>query len=388
MKLGIDARLFCKHTGIGRYTRSLCVEYYKAQRCRDHPLILLTDRPFPPPSPQDINPSSGQTLKPWTACVRPVIADCRRRMLWTHRHVPSLLRQHDLDVYHAVCNFELPWRKVCRYVVTIHDLVPLFFPKSVPRKHVLFFRLFMKHAAHTADLIITDSEHSKRDIVRYLHVSEKKIRVIYLGYDPPKQQVCDPQKVSALLKGYGICKPYLLFVGAIEPKKNLERLVKAFHMFREHDREGTDLQLVLAGGESWMSEGLYRTVRELNLDQHVIFTGVVPDAELPLFYHEAEAFVFPSIYEGFGLPVLEAMSHRIPVITSNVSSLPEIVGAAGYLVDPQQPASICDGMLHVLSDRAKREEMIRRGVEQAQKFSWKTCAEKTWQVYLDAMALS
>jgi glycosyltransferase involved in cell wall biosynthesis len=388
MKLGLDARLFYNNTGIGRYTRSLFFEYHKAERFEDHPLVLLSDTHLSAPSSPNFAPLDGQARDAWPEHVKQITADCRRRILWTNWHVPPLLRQHDVDVYHAVCNFELPLRKVCRYVVTIHDLVPLFFSKSVPKKHLLFFRLFMKRAAHTADLIITDSEHSKQDIVQHLRVPEEKIRVIYLGYDPPQEKAIEPQKAQNILKRYGVRTPYLLFVGAIEPKKNLERVVEAFRIVRERYAQDKELQLVLVGGESWMSDALYRKVSALKRDQQVLLTGFVPDAELPAFYQEAEVFVFPSLYEGFGLPVLEAMSYGTPVVTSNVSSLPEIAGDAAILTDPQQADSISDGIARVLMDRSKREDMKRLGKRQAQKFSWKKCAEETWQVYLDAMTLS
>ncbi len=388
MNLGLDARLFYNNTGIGRYTRSLFFEYRKAHAFQEHSLFLLSDVPLPVPSRQNASKIDGQTREAWPEHVQVVTAACHRRILWTNWYVPPLLRKHAIDVYHGVCNFELPLRKVCRYVVTIHDLVPLFFPELVPRKHVLFFRMFMKRVAHTADLIITDSEHSKQDIVRHLRVPEEKIRVIYLGYDPPQRKTLAPQKAQDLLKRYGITKPYLLFVGVIEPKKNLERLVEAFDMLRGRHAVGKDVQLVLAGGKGWLSDALYRKVTELKLEQRVIFTGFVPDEELSLLYKEAEVFVFPSIYEGFGLPVLEAMSYGTPVVTSNVSSLPEIAGDAGILVDPYQSADICEGMLRVLSDRSKREEMIRLGDRQVRKFSWRKSAEETWQVYRDVMHLA
>ena len=389
MKLGIDARLFYNNTGIGRYTRSLFFEYRNAQRFQEHSLFLLGDTPLSVPSKQPPPfAGTGLTQEDRPEQVQAVTAACKQRILWTNWCVPPLLREHEVDVYHGVCNFELPLRKVCRYVVTIHDLVPLFFPKSVPKKHLLFFRIFMKRVAHTADLIVTDSEHSKHDIIRHLRVPEEKIRVIYLGYDPPQKQDHDPQRAQALLRTFGITKPYLLFVGAIEPKKNLERLVEAFQMLRAKYARGNELQLVLAGGESWLAAGLHRKVRELQLERQVIFTGFVPDEDLAVLYKKAETFVFPSIYEGFGLPVLEAMSCGTPVVTSNVSSLPEIAGDAGMLVDPYHPKSICEGILRVLEDRSKREEMIRFGDRQAQRFSWRKSAEKTWQVYEEAMRMA
>ena len=369
MNIGIDARLLCNGTGIGRYTRSLFFALARRQSQTDT-YFLLFDRDYPP----------GQ-IPALPSNFRALTAHCQTRMLWTNWHVPRLLRQHGIEVYHGVCNFELPVRKACRYVVTIHDLVPLFFPKLVPKKHRLFFELFMKRAAHTADLIITDSEHSKQDIVRYLNVPAEKIRVIYLGYEPSVPHGDDPPRLAAILKRYGISQPYLLFVGVIEPKKNLARLLEAFALLRQETSVGKELQLVLAGGKGWFSDHLLPKVQELRLTEQVIFTGFVPEADLPDLYRGAEVFVFPSIYEGFGLPVVEAMAHGVPVVTSNGSSLPEIAGDAGILVDPHDPAAICAGIAEVLRHPGKKDRMRRAGLQRAQQFTWQQTAAATYQVY-------
>ena len=373
MNLGIDARLFHEQTGIGRYTRSLFAEYAHSNFSPQDHIFLFYDKPFPLLEADELPDN-----------VYIVTAPCKRRIVWTNWFLPPLLRHHQIDVYHGVCNFELPLKKVCQYVVTIHDLVPLFFPELVPKKHLLFFRLFMKRVAHTADVIITDSEHSKQDIVRHLQIPEEKIRVIYLGYTPPRAFDDVQNKLSSVLYRYHISRPYLLFVGVIEPKKNLERLVDAFVMLRKTYARGQELQLVLAGGKGWFSEQLYRKVQELNLGEYVLFTGFVPDEDLPFLYHGAEVFVFPSIYEGFGLPVIEAMSYGTPVVTSTASSLPEIAGNAGILVNPLDPDDILQGILAVLTDNVKRDDMRAAGPLQAQKFSWKDTAEQTYHVYQEA----
>jgi glycosyltransferase involved in cell wall biosynthesis len=369
MNLGIDARLLYNATGIGRYTRSLFFQLTRSLPSGDT-CSLLTDR----------DESSRPDAVGLPLHFKFITAACPTRILWTNWHVPRMLRQYAIDVYHGVCNFELPVRKVCRYVVTIHDLVPLFFPQLVPKKHLLFFQLFMKRAAHTADLIITDSEHSKQDIVRHLYVPAEKIRVIYLGYDPPVQRP-DSQQAAAILMRYNITAPYLLFVGVIEPKKNLERLVEAFALLRQDAALSKDLQLVIAGGTGWLSNQLYQKVHNLHLENQIRFTGYVPDADLPALYANAEVFVFPSIYEGFGLPVIEAMSYGVPVVTANVSSLPELAGNAGMLVDPLRPEAIAEGIAAVLTNPQQRARMQHAGPLQAQQFSWQRTAAETYKVY-------
>lgn len=372
MNVGIDARLLRNTTGIGRYTRSLVLEYTQREEFQNDQFVLFADAPLYPEQ------------QPIPDNVEVVISGCQHRILWTNWYLPPLLQRRKIDVYHGVCNFELPIRKVCRYVVTIHDLVPLFFPELVPKKHLLFFRLFMKRAAHTADLIITDSEHSKKDIIQHLNVPEEKIRVIYLGYQQQYHRIQAQQKISEILARYRICQPYLLFVGVIEPKKNLERLVEAYRLLQKDAAIPKDTQLVIAGGEGWFSERLYQKVKDCKLDQHIVFPGYIPDEHLPALYSGAELFVFPSLYEGFGLPVLEAMSYGTPVVTSNVSSLPEIAGDAGFLIDPGEPKAIAQGITTVLSDDLLRRQMREQGYRQAQKFSWVRTAQATYQVYQEA----
>ena len=379
MNIGIDARLLLNNTGIGRYTRSLFFEYVQSNRLQQDRVSLFFDTPLMNFPEQHVACSKTLQELPENFCR--VTAYCTRRIVWTNWHIPPLLRHHNIDVYHGVCNFELPIRKMCRYVVTIHDLVPYFFPELVPKKHLLFFKFLIKRVAHTADLIITDSEHSKRDIVRYLKVPEGKIRVIYLGYDAKYRELHDRQVIQEVLLRYGIRQPYLLFVGVIEPKKNLERLVDAYVMLRKNTSWGKELQLVIAGGKGWFSEQLYQKVRELELDKYIVFTGFVPDEDLPALYSGAELFVFPSIYEGFGLPVLEAMSCGTPVVTSNVSSLPEVAGNAGFLVDPYDSKAILQGIETVLSDTHRQEQMQQAGYLQARQFSWRKTAEETYNVY-------
>lgn len=374
MKIGIDSRLLHNPTGIGRYTRSLFYEYTHRHSFDPDTFILFSDRPMFTDQQLECEENSLKNSKT-------VIAPCQRRILWTNWSLPPLLRQHKIDVYHGVCNFELPLRKVCRYVVTIHDLVPLFFPELVPKKHLLFFRVFMKRVAHTADAVITDSEHSKHDIIQHLKIPEDNIRVIYLGYNQHYQRVQDQRLIADVLAYYGIRQPYLLFVGIIEPKKNLERLVQAYTLLQKDAIITKDTQLVIAGGEGWFSERLYRKVQESELTQQIVFPGFIPDEHLPALYSGAALFVFPSIYEGFGLPVLEAMSCGVPVVTSNVSSLPEIAGEAGFLVDPRQPETIARGIAAVLSDLQLQEQMQAKGYRQAQKFSWQRTAEETYRVY-------
>lgn len=373
MHIGLDARLLHNATGIGRYTRSLFFEFARRKSQTDC-YTLFTDQ-------AETAPVGLSETNSWPPEFQTAVIPCATRILWTNLYLPGALRQHQIDLYHGLCNFELPLRKTCRYVVTIHDLVPLFFPHAVPWKHRLFFNLFMKRVAHTADRIITDSEHSRRDIIRYLGVSEQKIRVIYLGYTPQFGDYEHPVSQHDVLARYGITHPYLLFVGVIEPKKNLERAVEAFALLRQMSGIEPNIQLVMAGGNGWGVERLTRTIQACGVEHAVRLTGYVPEHDLPYLYAGAEVFVFPSIYEGFGLPVLEAMTYGAPVVTSTASSLPEIVGEAGILVAPDRPEAIAEGIAAVLRSPEQQARMRQASRRQAQRFSWKRTADETYQVY-------
>lgn len=372
MRIGLDARLaFYDKTGIGRYTRALLTYLPAVSTDQDHYFLFCDRQPF-------VNPWSDPRLN-----IVPIPR--KQRILWTNFSLPPLLKTKQIDLYHGVCNFELPVRKVCPYVVTIHDLIPLFFPKLVPKKHLILFRILMRWVARIADKIITDSYSSKKDILNRLGVPEEKIQVIYLAHHPDYHPIPDRHKIESILAKHHLNGKYLLFTGVLEPKKNLLRLIEAFHLLKTQINPDKDLKLVLVGGRGWgyagANENLSRLIERRELKEEVIFTGYVPDEDLPYLYNGAELFVFPSLYEGFGLPVLEAMACGIPVVTSKVSSLPEIVGEAGKLVDPYDPRNIAEGISEVLTNQTLRQSMIEKGLQRAHLFSWQRTAAETLAVY-------
>ena len=372
MRIGLDARLaFYDRTGIGQYTRALLTYLPTVSTDQDQFFLFCDRQPF-------INPWSDPRLS-----IVPIPR--KQRILWTNFSLPPFLKAKQIDLYHGVCNFELPVRKVCPYVITIHDLIPLFFPKLVPKKHLILFRILMRRVAQIADKIITDSNSSKKDILDRLGVPEEKVQVIYLAHHPVYRPIPDRNKIESILAKYHLNGKYLLFTGVLEPKKNLLRLIEAFHLLKTQINPLKDLKLVLVGGTGWgyagAGENLSRLIEQRELKEEVIFTGYVPDEDLPYLYNGAELFVFPSLYEGFGLPVLEAMACGTPVVTSKVSSLPEIVGEAGKLVDPYDPWNIAEGISEVLTNQTLRQSMIEKGLQRASLFSWQQTAAETLAVY-------
>lgn len=261
-------------------------------------------------------------------------------------------------------------------VTVIHDLTPLKFPHHHRFHSQLLQSLFMKRILKNADLIITNSENSRQDIVRFFPFTEPKLESIYLGFDDRYR----PEIRPALLQKYSINDPYFLFVSTIEPRKNLSLLLKAYLRFRMNSN--TRSLLVIVGARGWKCRKIYA-----ELDQHpyrddIILPGYVPVEELPALYTQALAFVYPSFYEGFGLPVLEAMACGAPCLVSNVSSLPEVAGNATLMFNPFDTADLTEQMERIAWDASLRAELSAASLKQAAKFSWDRFANE----FMDALS--
>jgi glycosyltransferase involved in cell wall biosynthesis len=262
-------------------------------------------------------------------------------------------------------------------VVTIHDAIPYIYPETSTALDRLIYRFWLPWIVRRLDAIITVSQQSKDDIVRYLPVDPQRVVVIPLAAGA-RYQPAPRAQIERVLDRYRIPAPYILYVGSIEARKNLARLLEAYARLR---RWSPQWRLVVVGARKWKFSPVFDTVRRLGLEPHVQFTGYVADDDLPALYSGADLFVFPSVYEGFGLPVLEAMACGTPVVTSNSSSLPEVAGDAALLVDPLDVEAIASGMRAVLSDHALRAELRRRGLDRARQFTWERTASDTIAVY-------
>ncbi len=297
--------------------------------------------------------------------------------LWTVLRAPNVDRLlGGVDIYHAT-NFFLPPTRTARRVVTIHDLAFLAVPHLCDPKSVRPFSKGMRRFAAEADAIMAYSECTKRDIVNYLRIDPEKVTVAPMAVDEDFVPVTGDDASAWVEEHYGIRQPYLLFVSTIEPRKNVAGLVRAFALLAKDIPHN----LVLVGSEGWQADATLRLIDDLNLTGRVIRPGFVPHSKLPAFYGAADAFVFPTFYEGFGLPLLEAMVCGCPVVTSNSSSIPEVTGDAAIQTNADDIEGIAGGVRKVLEDRDLRERMIARGRDHARKFSWQACAETTLEVY-------
>jgi glycosyltransferase involved in cell wall biosynthesis len=295
--------------------------------------------------------------------------------------IPKGLRTQHIDIFHGFDHLGVPlFAKVGRYVATVHDMIPLLWPQWVTRKHRLVVTAAYYRLRQQVDIVITPSEATKADVVRHLQINPQRIVVIPWGCDERFQPGGDPEHFAAVQQRYRLPAQYLLFVGTLEPRKNLTTLLHAYAMVRA-ERRGKDVKLVVAGRTGWLYADIFDTVRTLALDEEVIFTGFVDDEDLPDLYRGAQLFVFPSLYEGFGLPILEAMASGVPVITSNVASMPEVAGDAAILIDPHDPKAIAAGIARILAEDQLRQEMIQKGLARARRFTWDSVAQQTLEVY-------
>jgi glycosyltransferase involved in cell wall biosynthesis len=294
-------------------------------------------------------------------------------------HVPWVLMRERPDVFHAP-HYILPPAVRCRSVVTIHDTIHLTFPQYLPNKLAYAYaRGSMWAAVRHSHRILTVSEASKRDILRFFPMPEEKVVVVHNAIDERFSRDPRPEEVERVRERFQLQQRFVLYVGNIKPHKNLERLIEAFHALRRGELE--DLKLLIIGDQISKYPALRRAVHRLKLHKHVRFLGYLPDDTLAILYRLAAVFVFPSLYEGFGLPPLEAMASGAPVVTSNVSSLPEVTGDAAVLVDPYDVGAIEAGMHRVLTDPVLAMEMRRKGLLRAREFSWERSVAKTWEVY-------
>jgi len=294
--------------------------------------------------------------------------------------VPRDLRRERADLFHAP-HYVLPPLTRCKSVVTIHDCIHLRFPQYLPNKlGYAYARGSLWMATHQASRILTVSEASKRDILDYFNVPPEKIHVIYNGIDERFSESPPEDDVARVRERYQLDHPFILYAGNIKPHKNIERTIEAFHLLRR-SAEFDQVKLVIIGDEIAKYAALRHAVHRHKLHKYVRFFGFVPDRTLAILYRLAGVFVFPSLYEGFGLPPLEAMASGTPVITSNVSSLPEVVGDAALLVDLLQPEAIADAMRRMLTDDELRRDLKARGLIRAKQFSWERSIRRVREIY-------
>ncbi len=366
MRIAIDARKL-HDFGIGTYIRNLL----------KHLALLDQDTEFVPLCrPQDTE--AIRTLGP---NFRPLPIASKPYSVAEQFTLPARLVPEHVALLHEP-HYVLPPLVPCRAVVTIHDCIHLMFPQYLPnRMAYAYARASLWAAARRAARILTVSETSKADILRYCDVPADHIIVIYNAIDDRFSTAPGEVAIQRVRERYQLDGPFALYVGNIKPHKNLERLIDAFNLVRRGGFER--LELLIIGDQISKYPRLRRAVDRHKLHKHVRFLGFVPDDTLAALYRLATVFVFPSLYEGFGLPPLEAMASGTPVVTSNRSSLPEVVGDAAVLVDPYSAASIAEGIQQVLGDASLRRALSERGLARARQFSWESSVRRIHEVYMD-----
>lgn len=353
MRIGIDIQTTLgQKTGFGFYVSNLIENIAKIDRKNKY--ILLR-----PESEQDFSVA--------------------QRFWWDQARLPKLARQNQVDILHQP-SFSSPVFYRGKVVVTVHDIISNLFPQNLPLASRLFYSRWMPFSYRNADLLITISESTKRDMARVLKIDPTRVRVIHSGVGHEFKPDYSKTRIGQVKAKYKITKPYVLHVGTLEPRKNLEFLVEAFAAADQEELHGK-YQLVITGKKGWYFEGLYDLIKDMGLNHKVILTGYVDDRDMPPLYSGATLFAFPSLYEGFGFPPLEAMASGVPVISANTSSLPEIVAAAGILLDPNDKPSWTREIIRVLAKRNLHRELSQLGIKQAAKFSWEKTARKTIEVY-------
>ena len=285
--------------------------------------------------------------------------------------IPFILWRKNIDAVFEPAHFgpfNLPKR--IKRITMIHDLTPIKFPEFHRWHSQLLQRLFLPLVLKKSDLLLTNSDSTSSDLVDYQPLTKNKYKRIYLGKDETIYRKTDPK----ILKIYKIDAPYFLFVGTIEPRKNLIVLLKAYQLFRE--KTGKNYQLVIAGQKGWKYTNFFNFLKTFKYKNELIITGFVPHSHLPALYSAADLFIYPSLYEGFGFPILEAMNCGTACLVSNISSMPEVGGNAALTFNPNSPNDLCNKMIQLLTNKKLQADLEKKSVQNAQKFSWKNYANE------------
>jgi len=313
----------------------------------------------------------------------------KNRKMCEQISIPRHANRHNLDLLHTCwCR---PFLYRGRNVFNIMGLEWRTHP-DVPLHSQInnwYYRTTIESTCKKADRLIAISNFMKRTFVERMNVPGEKIDIVHLGVNPDTYRaITDGDSLTNVRQKYSLPSRFILFIGALLANKNLPNLIKAFHALREEQKDCDDVALVVAGAQAWNSSPIYDLVRRLSLEKNVIFTGFVSEGDKVGLYNLASSYAFPSLVEGFGLPVLEAFACGTPVVTSNVTAMPEVAGNAALLVNPLDIEQMADALYKTLSDDALRSDLIRKGLRRAQEFTWKKAAQKTLKVYEKAHSVS
>jgi glycosyltransferase involved in cell wall biosynthesis len=357
--------------GIGRYMK--CLAEAVLARAPEHEYLLIL-----PPDAKEMAGLEGR-------CVEKVWSSSRYYSVEEQVELPRLLRRHKADLLHSP-HFNIPLARPCPTVVTIHDVIYLACKQDMSsRLGRLYYHAMMAASVRLADRILTDSEFSRKDIIRYLHADPQKIEVVYPAVHPAFVRVSDPARLETVLSQFGLRDDYILYAGIYKPRKNHAGLV---HAFREFLRCGDTVKLVIAGPIGEGEAELRRLGAQLGVADRIVFTGLVSDSDLQALYSAARVYACPSLYEGFGFTVLEAMACGVPVVCSGKTSLPEVAGDAALYADSENPQEFAAALRRAFSEMDLRRQLIEKGVKNCRRFSWSNAANATWAVYERAAGIA
>jgi glycosyltransferase involved in cell wall biosynthesis len=366
MRIALDARgiNFYSGTGIGTYTENVLKNLIDIDNVNNYHIFW--------------SGNNYESVKKENCKI--VMTSKRHQRFFEDHYFPENIARESIDIYHMPQNgIGFSEEISCKKIVTIHDLIPYIMPETVGKGYLLKFLKEMPIIIGGSDGIITVSEYSKRDILKFFPIDESKIFVTPLAADK-KYTPIDKSYCKTFLKDvYNLENPFILYLGGFSERKNVASLLKAFSkVYKDLDKK---YNLVIVGGYKDASQYLVKLTNELKINSHVIFTGFVPEEHLPVFYNGCDTFVYPSLYEGFGLPPLEAMNCGAPVIASNLTSIPEVVGDGGILINPYDISEISSAIGNVLSNEKLRSELSSKGLKRASEFSWQNTAQNTLKVY-------
>ena len=368
MQIGIDATaLPPQPVGAGNYIIQL-IRALVAGNDENRLVIFAQDR-----GPKLINLPSDSPVE-WH-----IVQDSSpvSRLIWEQTVLPGLVEKSRIDLLHSL-HYTKPLRLSCSSVVTFHDMTYYLFPQMHTWARRMVFPPVMRISAKQADALISVSESTRLDMIRLLEIDPGKIITTHLGVDSSFKVIDDEILLLEVVSKYSLPENFILYLGTIEPRKNLPLLISAYKQLVDG---GIAHKLVLVGKYGWMYHEVLDLIKKLDLQSMVVITGYIPQDDLPLIYNLASLFVYPTIYEGFGLPALEAMACGVPVITSRIASLPEIVGDAGYLVSVDHEGELIEAMGQVLEDIDLQEELIHKGLDRSELFTWERTAQLTQTVY-------
>ncbi|MDF1498224.1 MAG: glycosyltransferase family 1 protein [Patescibacteria group bacterium] len=365
--IGIDARMFgYAQTGIGNYIRHLLEYIFEQDRINNYVIFLM---------PEEFD----DFLIP-NERIRKVKVTSRWYSWKEQLLFPYQIYKENLDLMHFT-HFNSPILYFKKTIVTIHDITPYFFPghkmKSLIRR--LGFKTVFFFSVKKASKVIAVSNNTKNNIIKYFKIKENKVKVIYEGTDKQFQVINDNDKIEKFRKKYNIIKPYIFYTGVWRNHKNLVGLIQAFGILKK--KYNLDFDLVLGGKEDSYYPEVRKTWEKLGLENDIITPGFINQKDIPLFYNDAEVFIIPSFYEGFGLIGLEAMACGTPVVSSNTTSLPEILGDAAIYFDPKNPKEMAKKIKLVLNDKKLYNKLIKKGFNQISKYSWNKMGKETLKIY-------